>query len=91
MDYMAFTISRRDATVDIVYIKGLLKALFSGESGKHLLAIEQSGFKLVNNIDCALKNSEKFCKIYGEKFKIDQQEKEQEKEQQQQENNQQQQ
>lgn len=79
MDYMAFTISRRDATVDVVYVKGLLKALFTdSSSSKHLLAVEQTGFKLVTNVDCALKNSEKFCKIYGETFKIDQEQEDKE-------------
>ncbi|KAF6071179.1 hypothetical protein FOB64_001586 [Candida albicans] len=79
MDYMAFTISRRDATVDVVYVKGLLKALFTdSSSSKHLLAVEQTGFKSVTNVDCALKNSEKFCKIYGETFKIDQEQEDKE-------------
>ena len=68
---MAFTISRRDATVDVVYVKGLLKALFTdSSSSKHLLAVEQTGFKLVTNVDCALKNSENFVKFMEKLLKL---------------------
>ncbi|RCK64431.1 Beta-mannosyltransferase 1 [Candida viswanathii] len=65
VDYMAFTISRRDATVDVVYLRGLLNALLLDQTRPKLLDGEQLGFTSSVPAACALKASEKFCKVYG--------------------------
>ncbi|CAX42000.1 conserved hypothetical protein [Candida dubliniensis CD36] len=106
MDYLILTITRRDATIDLVYIKGLLNALLSlnpnhnnnnnnnnnnnqingggdgdgiGKSSIFKSSIFFHG-NLINddddsninkNIDCALQYSHKYCQIYGETLKIE--------------------
>ncbi|RCK57902.1 Beta-mannosyltransferase 1 [Candida viswanathii] len=80
LDYMAFTISRRDTTVDLVYIKGLLNALLFDNPNPRLLNHEQQGFRTNTNLDCALISSDKFCKLYGEQHKITQEFDDKEKE-----------
>ena len=98
MDYLILTITRRDATIDLVYIKGLLNALLSlnpnhnnnnnqinGGDGIGKSSIFKSSIffhgNLINdddddsninkNIDCALQYSHKYCQIYGETLKIE--------------------
>ncbi|KAL6453127.1 BMT1 Beta-mannosyltransferase 1 [Candida maltosa Xu316] len=70
VDYMAFTFSRRDATVDLVYVKGLLNALLFDPLHPKLLNKEQAGFTKNTNVDCALRISQKYCKLYTEENKI---------------------
>lgn len=65
MDYMSFTITRRDATIDLVYIKGILHALLFEDPNPKLLSYEQKGFRTNTNLDCALRKSDEYCKIYG--------------------------
>ncbi|RCK64727.1 Beta-mannosyltransferase 1 [Candida viswanathii] len=64
MDTMAFTITRRDATVDLVYMQGLLDAVLSAPD-LWLFEQEQRGFRSDDHINCALAQSEQFCKAYG--------------------------
>ena len=65
MDYMTFTITRRDATVDLVHLKGILRSLLFENSNPKLLAHEQKGFRTNTNLDCALRRSDEYCKVYA--------------------------
>lgn len=101
VDYLTITITRRDTTIDLVYIKGLLNALLLNpdnnnsnndidvtEEGSsifkssvlfnvdlvkdYLSTTTTTTTKNVNkNLDCALQYSHKYCQIYGEKLKIE--------------------
>lgn len=68
-DYLAFTISRRDATVDVVYVKGILNGLLFDDPHPKLLNTNQEGFHTNTPVTCALNGSDKFCKIYGANVK----------------------
>ena len=68
---MSFTITRRDATVDLVFMKGLLTAVLF-DSNMRLFEEDhenQIGFKSNHNINCALAESMNFCKKYGKLHK----------------------
>lgn len=71
IDTMSFTITRRDATVDLVFMKGLLTAVLF-DSNMRLFEEDhenQIGFKSNHNINCALAESMNFCKKYGKLHK----------------------
>ncbi|RCK57901.1 Beta-mannosyltransferase 1 [Candida viswanathii] len=70
MDYMSFTITRRDSTIDLVHLRGMLSSLLFSNTNPKLLNQEQRGFKTNTNLDCALTKSDEFCKIYGEGIKV---------------------
>lgn len=58
-DYMTLSFSITDATVDIIHIKGLLKAVM--DRTKYIA----SGYNN-DNVECALDGSDKFCHALGE-------------------------
>lgn len=64
-DYMAFTISRKDSTVEVVHMRGLLNALLIDNPQPKLLVGEQKGFATNAHITCSLEYSDKFCKVYA--------------------------
>ncbi|ABN66855.2 predicted protein [Scheffersomyces stipitis CBS 6054] len=76
-DYMTLSYSLADATVEIIHIRGVLKALLGLDSkNQNYKLFEKSSAldaKTVgynnDNIDCALENSKQYCQAFGEKEK----------------------
>ena len=60
-DYLTLSISRADATVDLLHIKGLLKSILFDDPNLKLLELNDYGFNN-KNIECAVKSSDAFCK-----------------------------
>ncbi|RCK57545.1 Beta-mannosyltransferase 1 [Candida viswanathii] len=69
VDYMAFTISRKDSTVEVVHMKGLLNALLLDDPHPRLLDTDQQGFTTNTQVDCALNASKNFCQVYAANIK----------------------
>ncbi|KAK6465644.1 hypothetical protein DFJ63DRAFT_333062 [Scheffersomyces coipomensis] len=66
-DYLTMIYSIADNSVDIIHIKGLLKAILTNQDAKLTFessSSKRSGFNN-DNIKCALEDSHKFCAAYG--------------------------
>lgn len=63
-DYMTLAYSVADYTVDIIHVRGLLKAILSMDKAPQT-SVPTLGFN-DNNADCAMKASVDFCKAYSE-------------------------
>lgn len=61
-DYLTLSFSLSDATVDIIHVKNVLKAVIETYEDSN------NGFNN-NNVDCALAGSTQFCKTLGDKVK----------------------
>lgn len=59
------TLSRSDATVDILFAKGILRKILT-ES-----LLPSPLVKNENNVKCAIKSSKEFCKVYAEHAQSD--------------------
>lgn len=64
-DYLTLTLSRSDATVDILFAKGILRKILT-ES-----LLPSPLVKNENNVKCAIKSSKEFCKVYAEHAQSD--------------------
>lgn len=64
-DHLTLTLSRSDATVDVLFVKGVLSQLLTE------VIIPSPKVKNDNNVKCAIKSSDEFCKVYAEHAQID--------------------
>ncbi|KAL6453549.1 RHD1 Beta-mannosyltransferase 2 [Candida maltosa Xu316] len=67
-DFLTISISRADTTVELVHIRGFLRALLFENYNSRLLESSTMGYDN-KNIECALKKSDEFCKAYAEEIK----------------------
>ncbi|RCK67382.1 Beta-mannosyltransferase 5 [Candida viswanathii] len=58
-DYLTLSLSRSDATVDLVFAKGILRQILTEA------VLPPAEIKNDNNIKCAIKASKQFCQDYG--------------------------